>query len=161
VQVFLIFQSMVASAQVLPSINRIDELLAFPEIGKDEQMGLDDVPPVTDIQFRHVSFAYAPGKNVLNRFDLAIEPGEKIAVMGPKGAVEIIFRSELGDKAKIEAKTKEYTEKFANPFVAASRGFIDEVIMPHSTRRRIARGLRMLRDKELENPWKKHDNIPL
>lgn len=86
VQVFLIFQSMVASAQVLPSINRIDELLAFPEIGREEQMGIDDVPPVTDIRFRHVSFAYAPGRSVLNRFDLAIEPGEKIAVMGPSGS---------------------------------------------------------------------------
>ena len=55
----------------------------------------------------------------------------------------------------------EYEERFANPFVAASKGFIDEVIMPHSTRRRVALGLRKLRDKQLENPWKKHDNIPL
>ena len=56
---------------------------------------------------------------------------------------------------------REYEERFANPFVAASKGFIDEVIMPHSTRRRVAMGLRKLRNKQLENPWKKHDNIPL
>ncbi|MEX1147111.1 MAG: carboxyl transferase domain-containing protein, partial [Sphingomonadales bacterium] len=62
---------------------------------------------------------------------------------------------------KIEAKTREYTEKFANPFVAAAKGFIDEVVMPHSTRRRIARGLRLLANKDIKNPWKKHDNIPL
>jgi propionyl-CoA carboxylase beta chain len=88
-------------------------------------------------------------------------PSAEIAVMGPKGAVEIIFRGDIGDPAKIEARTQEYREKFANPFVAGHRGFIDDVIMPHSTRRRIARSLAMLRDKALENPWKKHDNIPL
>ena len=56
---------------------------------------------------------------------------------------------------------KDYETRFANPFVAAERGFLDEVIMPHSTRRRIARALNMLPGKELSNPWKKHDNIPL
>jgi propionyl-CoA carboxylase beta chain len=81
--------------------------------------------------------------------------------MGAKGAVEIIFRSEIGDPDKIAARTKEYEDRFANPFVAAERGFIDEVIMPHSTRRRIARALAMLENKHVENPWKKHDNIPL
>jgi len=79
--------------------------------------------------------------------------------MGAKGAVEIIFRGQDADG--IAAKTKEYEDRFANPFVAASRGYIDEVIYPHSTRRRIALGLRKLRNKQLENPWKKHDNIPL
>jgi propionyl-CoA carboxylase beta chain len=88
-------------------------------------------------------------------------PTAEIAVMGPKGAVEIIFRGDLGDKAKIEARTEEYRQTFANPFVAASRGFIDDVIMPHGTRRRLCRALAMLRDKRLENPWKKHDNLPL
>jgi propionyl-CoA carboxylase beta chain len=88
-------------------------------------------------------------------------PTAEIAVMGAKGAVEIIFRQDLGDTDKIAARTKEYEERFANPFVAASKGFIDVVIMPHSTRRRIALGLRKLRNKSLENPWKKHDNIPL
>src|SRR5947209_4169442 len=88
-------------------------------------------------------------------------PTAQIAVMGAKGAVEIIFRQDIGDAEKIAARTKEYEERFLSPFVAAERGYIDEVIMPHSTRRRIARVLAMLRHKELENPWKKHDNIPL
>ena len=88
-------------------------------------------------------------------------PTAQIAVMGAKGAVEIIFRSDIGDADKIAARTKEYEERFMSPFVAAERGYIDEVIMPHSTRRRVAMGLRKLRNKQLENPWKKHDNIPL
>ncbi len=88
-------------------------------------------------------------------------PTAQIAVMGAKGAVEIIFRQDLGDQEKIAARTKEYEDRFMSPFVAAERGYIDEVIMPHSTRRRIARALAMLRHKETEQPWKKHDNIPL
>ena len=88
-------------------------------------------------------------------------PTAQIAVMGAKGAVEIIFRADIGNAEKIAARTKEYEERFLSPFVAAERGYIDEVIMPHSTRRRIARALAALRHKELENPWKKHDNIPL
>jgi len=88
-------------------------------------------------------------------------PTAQIAVMGAKGAVEIIFRSELGDPEKIAARTGEYEDRFLSPFVAAERGYIDEVIMPHSTRRRLSRVLNMLRNKKLENPWKKHDNIPL
>ncbi|TNC07873.1 acyl-CoA carboxylase subunit beta [Methylobacterium terricola] len=88
-------------------------------------------------------------------------PTAQIAVMGAKGAVEIIFRQDLGDPDKIAARTSEYEERFMSPFVAAERGYIDEVIMPHSTRRRIARALAMLRTKESEQPWKKHDNIPL
>ena len=88
-------------------------------------------------------------------------PTAEIAVMGAKGAVEIIFRNALGDVEEIERRTKEYEEKFLNPFVAAERGYIDEVIQPQSTRRRVARALALLRGKKLENPWKKHDNIPL
>lgn len=88
-------------------------------------------------------------------------PTAQIAVMGAKGAVEIIFRQDIGDADKIAARTKEYEDRFMSPFVAAERGYIDEVIMPHSTRRRIARALAMLRHKESERPWKKHDNIPL
>jgi len=88
-------------------------------------------------------------------------PTAQIAVMGAKGAVEIIFRQDLNDPEKIAARTKEYEDRFMSPFVAAERGYIDEVIMPHSTRRRIARALAMLRAKEVERPWKKHDNIPL
>src|SRR5476649_345415 len=88
-------------------------------------------------------------------------PTAQIAVMGAKGAVEIIFRSDIGDADKIAARTKEYEDRFLSPFVAAERGYIDDVIMPHSTRRRIARALAMLRDKHVEMPMKKHDNLPL
>jgi propionyl-CoA carboxylase beta chain len=84
-----------------------------------------------------------------------------VAVMGAKGAVEILYRSELGDPAKIAQRVKDYEDRFANPFVAAEKGFVDEVIMPHSTRRRVARAFASLRGKKLVNPWKKHDNIPL
>ncbi len=86
-------------------------------------------------------------------------PSAQIAVMGAKGAVEIIFRGMDADC--IAAKTKEYEDRFMSPFVAAERGYVDEVIMPHSTRRRIARALAMLRTKSVERPWRKHDNIPL
>lgn len=88
-------------------------------------------------------------------------PTAQIAVMGAKGAVEIIFRKDIDDPDKIAEHTKMYEDRFLSPFVAAERGYIDEVIMPHSTRKRVARALRMLRNKDLSNPWKKHDNIPL
>jgi propionyl-CoA carboxylase beta chain len=88
-------------------------------------------------------------------------PSAEIAVMGPKGAVEIIFREEKNDAEKLAAREREYREKFANPFIAGHRGFIDDVILPHETRRRLCRSLAMLRDKKLENPWRKHGNIPL
>ncbi len=88
-------------------------------------------------------------------------PSAEIAVMGAKGAVEILYRAELDDPEKIAERTREYESRFANPFIAAERGYIDEVILPHGTRRRIARALSMLRNKTVENPWKKHDNIPL
>jgi propionyl-CoA carboxylase beta chain len=81
--------------------------------------------------------------------------------MGAKGATEIIHRSNLGDAEKIAAHTQDYEDRFANPFVAAERGFIDEVIMPRNTRIRVARAFASLRNKQLTNPWKKHDNIPL
>ena len=88
-------------------------------------------------------------------------PSAEIAVMGPKGAVEIIFRDDAKDPIKLEQRTEEYRRKFANPFVAGSRGYIDDVILPRNTRKRICRSLAMLRSKKLENPWKKHGNIPL
>src|SRR6187397_451138 len=88
-------------------------------------------------------------------------PTAQIAVMGAKGAVEIIFRADMDDPKKIAARTKEYEERFLSPFVAAERGYIDDVIMPHSTRRRIARALAMLRNKHVEMPARKHDNLPL
>ncbi len=88
-------------------------------------------------------------------------PTAEIAVMGAKGAVEIIFRKEAGDPEALAAREAEYKERFANPFVAASRGYIDDVIMPHGTRRRLIRALGTLANKQQQNPWKKHDNIPL
>src|SRR5580700_9735290 len=88
-------------------------------------------------------------------------PTAQIAVMGAKGAVEIIFRADMSDAGKIAARTKEYEERFLSPFIAAERGYIDDVIMPHATRRRIARALAMLKDKHVEMPMKKHDNLPL
>jgi propionyl-CoA carboxylase beta chain len=88
-------------------------------------------------------------------------PSAEIAVMGPQGAVEIIFRKDRGDEEKIAGHTGDYRKKFANPFIAASRGYIDDVIAPHATRKRICRSLAMLREKRLDNPWRKHDNIPL
>jgi propionyl-CoA carboxylase beta chain len=88
-------------------------------------------------------------------------PNAEIAVMGAKGAVEIIFREEKSDPAKLAAREAEYKAKFANPFVAGARGYIDDVIMPHGTRSRICRSLTMLRDKKLDEPWRKHGNIPL
>jgi propionyl-CoA carboxylase beta chain len=88
-------------------------------------------------------------------------PSAEIAVMGPKGAVEIIFREEKNDSQKIAEREAEYKAKFANPFVAGRRGYIDDVIMPHESRKRIARSLAMLQDKDLQNPPRKHGNIPL
>ncbi len=88
-------------------------------------------------------------------------PSAEIAVMGPKGAVEIIFREDAKVPEKLERRTEEYRSKFANPFVAGRRGYIDDVIFPRNTRKRICRSLAMLQNKELKNPYKKHDNIPL
>jgi propionyl-CoA carboxylase beta chain len=88
-------------------------------------------------------------------------PTAQIAVMGAKGAVEIIFRADIGDPAKIAARTKEYEERFLSPFIAAERGYIDDVIMPHATRPRIARALALLRGKTVEMPGRKHDNLPV
>jgi propionyl-CoA carboxylase beta chain len=120
------------------------------------------VPKVTLITRKAYGGAYDVMSSKHLRGDVNFAwPSAEIAVMGPKGAVEIIFRADLGDTAAIEARTEEYREKFANPFVAASRGFIDDVILPRDTRRRLCRALAMLRGKQLANPWKKHDNIPL
>ena len=118
------------------------------------------VPKITIITRKAYGGAYdvMSSKHLRGDFNYAW-PTAEIAVMGAKGAVEIIFRGlSTADQAE---KVREYEERFANPFVAAAKGFIDEVIHPHSTRRRIALGLRKLKNKALENPWKKHDNIPL
>jgi propionyl-CoA carboxylase beta chain len=118
------------------------------------------VPKITVITRKAYGGAYDVMSSKHLRGDLNYAwPTAEIAVMGAKGAVEIVFRGLDADG--IAEKTREYEDRFANPFVAAAKGFIDEVIYPHSTRRRIALGLRKLRNKQLENPWKKHDNIPL
>ncbi len=120
------------------------------------------VPKITVITRKAYGGAYDVMSSKHLRGDLNYAwPTAQIAVMGAKGAVEIIFRAELGDPEKIAARTKEYEDNFANPFVAARKGYIDDIIMPHGTRARIARGLRVLATKSAENPWKKHDNIPL
>ncbi len=120
------------------------------------------VPKVTVITRKAYGGAYdvMSSKHLRGDFNYAW-PTAEIAVMGAKGAVEILYRSELGDPDRIAARTKDYEDRFANPFVAAEKGFIDEVIQPHSTRRRVARAFASLRGKQLGNPWKKHDNIPL
>jgi propionyl-CoA carboxylase beta chain len=120
------------------------------------------VPKVTVITRKAYGGAYDVMSSKHLRGDVNFAwPSAEIAVMGPKGAVEIIFRKELDDPAKIAQRTEEYRQKFANPFIAGQRGYIDDVIMPHETRRRICRSLAMLREKKLENPWRKHGNIPL
>jgi propionyl-CoA carboxylase beta chain len=120
------------------------------------------VPKVTVITRKAYGGAYDVMSSKHLRGDVNFAwPSAEIAVMGPKGAVEIIFRSESGDKKKIAARTEEYRQRFANPFIAGHRGYIDDVIMPHNTRMRLCRSLRMLRGKKLDNPWKKHGNIPL
>jgi propionyl-CoA carboxylase beta chain len=120
------------------------------------------VPKVTVITRKAYGGAYDVMSSKHLRGDVNLAwPSAEIAVMGPKGAVEIIFREEKNDPAKLAEREAEYKAKFANPFVAGARGFIDDVIMPHATRKRIARSLAMLRDKKLDNPWRKHGNIPL
>jgi len=120
------------------------------------------VPKVTVITRKAYGGAYDVMSSKHLRGDLNYAwPTAEIAVVGAKGAVEIIHRKDIKDADKIAAHTKEYEDRFLNPFKAAERGYIDEVIMPHNTRPRVARALALLRDKQLENPWKKHDNIPL
>jgi propionyl-CoA carboxylase beta chain len=120
------------------------------------------VPKITVITRKAYGGAYdvMASKHLRGDVNLAW-PSAEIAVMGPKGAVEIIFRKDIGDPDKIAELTEAYRQKFANPFIAASRGYIDDVIAPHATRKRICRSLAMLREKKLDNPWRKHDNIPL
>jgi len=120
------------------------------------------VPKVTVITRKAYGGAYdvMSSKHLRGDFNYAW-PTAEIAVMGAKGATEILYRSELGDSEKIAQRTADYEDRFANPFVAAEKGFIDEVIMPRNTRKRVCRAFASLRGKNLKNPWKKHDNIPL
>ena len=120
------------------------------------------VPKITLITRKAYGGAYDVMASKHLRGDVNIAwPSAEIAVMGPQGAVEIIFRKELGNAERIAELTEEYRTKFANPFIAGRRGFIDDVIMPRETRKRICRSLAMLRSKKLDNPWRKHGNIPL
>ena len=120
------------------------------------------VPKVTVITRKAYGGAYDVMSSKHLRGDVNFAwPNAEIAVMGAKGAVEIIFRDDKGDPAKLAAREAAYKARFANPFVAGARGYIDDVIQPHETRKRICRSLAMLKDKKLANPWRKHGNIPL
>ncbi len=124
------------------------------------------VPKLTVILRKAYGGAYIvmSSKNIRSDFNLAW-PSAEIAVMGPDGAVNIIFRKEIENADKPERRKieliNEYRDKFANPYVAASRGFIDDVIEPHQTRPRLINALEMLQNKRESNPHKKHGNIPL
>ncbi len=124
------------------------------------------VPRVTVITRK----AYGGAYDVMNSKHIGADfnyawPTAEIAVMGAKGASEIIFRKEIAaakdPEAKLKEKEQEYADKFANPYRAARRGFIDEVILPENTRRKLLKTFAMLENKEVEGPWKKHGNIPL
>jgi propionyl-CoA carboxylase beta chain len=120
------------------------------------------VPKVTVITRKAYGGAYDVMSSKHLRGDVNFAwPSAEIAVMGPKGAVEIIFRSDIGNPEKIKAREIEYREKFANPYIAGKRGYIDDVITPSTTRKRVSRSLSMLSNKDIENPWRKHGNIPL
>ncbi len=124
--------------------------------------GEASVPKVTVITRKAYGGAYDVMSSKHLRGDVNFAwPSAEIAVMGPKGAVEIIFRADAKDPDKIAVKTEEYRQRFANPFIAGHRGFIDDVIMPHNTRARLCKSLRMLKNKTYQGPWKKHGNIPL
>ena len=120
------------------------------------------VPKVTIITRKAYGGAYDVMSSKHLRGDVNYAwPTAEIAVMGPEGAARIIFREAAADPDKLAEATNDYREKFANPFVAAARGYIDDIIMPRNSRRRVARALEMLEDKVLENPPRKHDNLPL
>jgi propionyl-CoA carboxylase beta chain len=120
------------------------------------------VPKVTVITRKAYGGAYDVMSSKHLRGDVNLAwPNAEIAVMGAKGAVEIIFREDKADAEKLSRREAEYKARFANPFVAGARGFIDDVIQPHETRRRLCRSLAMLATKKLDNPWRKHGNIPL
>jgi propionyl-CoA carboxylase beta chain len=124
------------------------------------------VPKLTVITRKAYGGAYdvMSSKHIRGDYNVAW-PTAEIAVMGPKGAVEILFRKEIADSGDVErateAKIEEYRQKFAHPYVAASRGFVDDVIDPRDTRPRLIDALETLQTKRDKNPPKKHGNIPL
>ncbi|MBG0796103.1 acyl-CoA carboxylase subunit beta [Methylocystis sp. L43] len=120
------------------------------------------VPKVTLITRKAFGGAYAVMSSKHLRGDVNYAwPSAQIAVMGAKGAVEIIFRADIGDIDKMGRRISEYEQQFLSPFAAAERGYVDAVVAPRDTRKRIARSLALLRGKAFEKPRKKHDNIPL
>ena len=120
------------------------------------------VPKITVITRKAYGGAYDVMSSKHLRGDVNVAwPSAEIAVMGAKGAVEILYRKDAGDPERLAEHTAAYAEAFSNPFVAARRGFIDDIVMPRDTRPQVCRALSMLRGKELENPWKKHGNMPL
>ncbi len=124
------------------------------------------VPKLTVITRKAYGGAYDVMSSKHIRGDLNFAwPTAEIAVMGPKGAVEILYRREIAAADEPDAKTDEleaeFREKFANPYLAAARGFVDDVIDPRETRWRLISGLEMLANKRDRNPPKKHGNIPL
>ena len=120
------------------------------------------VPKVTVITRKAYGGAYIVMNSKHLRGDVNYAwANAEIAVMGPEGAVEIVFREEAKTTEGRIKKVAEYREKFSSPFVAASRGFIDEIIRPQNTRKRICGSLQMLKKKSLVRPWRKHDNLPL
>ena len=120
------------------------------------------VPKITVITRKAYGGAYDVMSSKHLRGDVNVAwPSAEIAVMGAKGAVEILYRKDAGDAGRLAAHAEAYAAAFSNPFVAARRGYVDDVIMPHATRPRVCRALSMLRGKRLDNPWKKHGNMPL
>ena len=124
------------------------------------------VPRITVITRK----AYGGAYDVMNSKHIGADmnyawPTAEIAVMGPKGAAEIIFKKEIDEaenkEAKLQEKIDEYTQKFADPYRAAFRGFVDEVILPENTRIKVMRAFEMLQNKVAVLPKKKHGNIPL
>lgn len=124
------------------------------------------VPKLTVITRKAYGGAYdvMNSKHIRGDYNIAWTSAE-IAVMGAKGAVEILFRKEIAEATDKAARAAEleaqYNEQFANPYSAAERGYVDDVIEPHETRKRLIRALELLRTKKDTNPWKKHGNIPL
>ncbi len=124
------------------------------------------VPRVTVITRKAYGGAYdvMNSKHIRGDVNLAW-PSAEIAVMGPKGAVEILFRKEIAasedPEAATQARMEEYRQRFAHPYIAAARGYLDDVIDPRETRPRLIAALEMLRNKRDANPLKKHGNIPL
>jgi propionyl-CoA carboxylase beta chain len=124
------------------------------------------VPKVTVITRKAYGGAYdvMNSKHIRGDFNYAW-PSAEIAVMGPKGAVEIIFKKEIAKsenpETEIENKLEEYIKKFANPYIAAERGYIDDIILPRDTKSKLINVFHLLKTKVDKNPRKKHSNIPL